>query len=629
MALISVNFPAPWWTPLSYSYESALAGGLRVVAPLGRGCRVAVTSDASAPFDEAKAKPLTAVIDERPVLPAELRMLAKWFGDTWFIGEGFALKSILPAKFFTTEKLEAAPAQPRGKFEAEDLYDADCSRRRARYTELLAEADGGALALFPEVEEASAYWKSLSPGLRAEGALWPQGSAAQWKLWKAVLAGEIRFVVGSPGAAFLPFPSLSAVIMDEENQGSWRTQSHPVYHMRSLLGMRATLAGARFVLGGSMPSSKGFLRAEPKCAESRNEDRLVFVSLRDSLAAEFTALSDTLPISEPLMRDTAEARRSGRWAFWILDRKGYAGELFCDECGDVVRCRRCGSPMRWEERTSSPNKNRRPQASLRRSEGGHSGEPNGDRQSGEANQPFLRCISCGETAELPEKCPNCGGRLLSGRRPGIEALYERADESLRRLYKEVVLLQNGEDKIPKAEELLAKYTNGALLIGTRRLLSLCGTLRPALVGWIDADAEARAQEYDAKARAFSLIWESMQRGEGASERRVVIQSRRPGKGWQEGLRRGWEHFWKRELRERREWELPPYVPMLKIKMPYGAQCLCDSLEEEGFECWLSEESANELWVRTKRFSELKARLDKYFSIARAGKGFPSVLLYLE
>lgn len=598
MALVQAAIPAPWWTPLTYSHDEVLPEGLRVSVPLGRDRRVAVTLAGDAPeaIDPRRLKAVAGVVDDSPAIPEELWRLVKWFGETWFIGAGFAMKTILPTKFFTDEVLPPLPAITPGekKFSADDIYCADLARRYEYYREILGKG-GASLVLFPEVKLAKAFWDSLPKELRGEGALWPVSAPAQWKLWKSARLGEPRFIVGSPGAAFVPLAGLSAIVMDEENQGGWRTQSHPVFHLRSLLGMRATFAGARFVLGGTMPSSKGFLRAEPQCAEEKNDARLIFVSLKDALASEFEALRETLPISEPLIRETAEARRRGKWALWLLDRKGYAGEILCEECGKTLRCKRCGASMRWEESRRS-----------------------------------LRCTACGQREPIPERCPNCGGLLLTGVRPGLEALYERAEGALKHLYKNVLLIQNQDEKMPGADALMREYPGGALVIGTRRILSLCDELDPAVVGWIDADAEARSPEYDAKARAYAMLWESMWRGKGSRERKIVVQSRRPGREWQDALRRGWRVFWRRELKERREWELPPFTPMIKITTPVGtAEKIAPRLEEAAIEYWISEENNEEIWVRTKRFQQLKDILKPFFDIGGTRKGFPTVLLYLD
>ncbi len=331
MPAVHAIFPAPWWTPLSYDWESGLAEGLRVSAPLGRGCRIGVTLNADARFDAEKMKRLRAVVDERPPLPPELWKLIKWFGSTWFIGAGFAMKTLLPSKFFSEEELPPRPeAQEAGPFSAECFYSADCKKRWERYRGVLEEGRPS-LVLFPEAVMARAFWESLPPSVRDGGALWPDSPAKRWKLWKLALAGEVRFIAGPPGAAFVPLAGLASIIMDEEGQGGWLSQKHPIFNARPLLGKRAEFAGARFLLGGSMPSSKIFLGMNPQCAEKNNDARLVFVDTKEAQSSEFAALSGRLCISVPLLRESAAARARGEGAMWLLDRKGYAGELCCDE----------------------------------------------------------------------------------------------------------------------------------------------------------------------------------------------------------------------------------------------------------------------------------------------------------
>lgn len=599
MPLLSAIFPAPWWTHLTYICDAVPPAGVRVLAPLGNAHRVAL-SDGAGKFDgdSAKLKRIDAVLDEFPPLSDELMRLIKWFGDMWFVGTGLAMKTILPSKFFTEEKLPPLKAYAGAcdrKFTCENVYSTDTAQRYERYRAIIESAEH-ALVLFPETKLAGAFWKSLPASLCDEGVLWPKTSSAQWKMWKKARIGEIRFIVGSSAAAFVPLAGLSAIVMDEENAGAWRTRKHPVFHIRAAVGMRAAFARAHLVLGGSMPSSKAFMRANLKCECENKRTQLIFVSLKDAQTSEFETLRETLPISVPLIRETLSARQAHKWAFWILDRKGYASEIICDECGAAIRCPKCASPMRWEERSHT-----------------------------------LRCTACGTRAQIPEKCPNCGGVLLSGSRPGLEALYERARGALTYIYGRIVLIGSGEreTKLPKASELMLEYPDGALAIGTRHLLSLCDELDPAVVGWIDADAETRAPRYDAKAHAFAMVWESMHRGCSA-ERKVVIQSRWPSRGWQDALKCGWRVFWQRELAERREWELPPFEPMLKITLPSGtAQKVTPQLEDSEIDYWVSDETPDEIWVRTKRFSKLTEILRPFYEIGAVRKAFPTVLLYLD
>ncbi len=127
-----------------------------------------------------------------------------------------------------------------------------------------------------------------------------------------------------------------------------------------------------------MPSAKAFLQSGKNLSRSGLRDRLIFVDMKDSSSYDFDGIKDTLPISRPLIRETKETLEKGKWAFWILDRKGYAGEIFCEDCGSPVRCPKCAGVMRWEGRSES-----------------------------------LKCLDAGKEILFPEKCPSCGGPSLS------------------------------------------------------------------------------------------------------------------------------------------------------------------------------------------------------------------------
>lgn len=599
MPIVSVAVPGPWWTPLSYISQTELPEGVRVRVPLGRSYRVGLTVQLIQPQDKIKdLKEIAEVIDKTPALPEELWKTLGWFGDTWFAGPGLAAKTLLHTGFLDGKPLEPMPAendaakQPSVKY----IYEPRDEERRRFYTETLRNTSCGGLILFPEVLLAKQYWESLPCDLKDGGALWPaSGASKQWELWKRARAGEVQFIVGAQGASFVPLHGLSRIIVDDECSLAWRTQKHPVFHWRSLLAARAEFAGAELTLGGRMPSAKAFQRCGASGGKENVSGRLVFVDMRDSANVEIKAVEDSLPVSGPLVRETRACRKRGEWAFWLLDRKGYAGEIFCEDCGSPVRCRRCGGVMRWEGR-----------------------------------QGLLVCSGCHGKIPVPEKCPVCGGPFLKGSRPGLEALKDAAASLLAYSNGNVLFFQGEDDKIPTAKELLKAHPNGGVLVGTRKILSLADGLSPAVIGWIDADAEARSAEYDAKARAFTLLWESAWRGGAPDGRKIVVQSRRPDKGWQRGLSGGWSVFWKSELRERKEWGLPPFVPMLRIRTTKGnGGKFSAELERGGFEFWSSEDSSDEIWVRTRRFDLLKKVLEPYYHIRNTRTGFPRVELSLD
>lgn len=575
-----------------------LPAGVRVRVPLGRDVRVGFVVGVPAASPVENVRSLCDIIDSIPALPRELWETAEWFGKTWFIGLGMALKNILPAKFLAGELLEPLSVEAIGTYEearTEYVYMPEDKARYEAYKDILKTSPVGVLMLFPEISCAKNFWGMLSPTLRKRGALSPEGSAAkQWELWKRARSGDVDFIVGAKRAAFMPLRGFSKVIIDDEKSRGWLTQRHPIVHVRSLAAKRADIAGASLVLGGRMPSSKVFMHAAPKIKEQKCGDRIIFVDIHNSYISKIPGMKEDIPISLPLIRSSAECIQNREWVFWILDRKGYAGEIYCDECGSAIRCEKCGGAVRWLE-------------------------------SGKT----LECMNCAHKKPLPDVCPHCGGSLLAGRRPGLEALCEVAKVLLGDIASSVILVGDGCHP-PSAESLKHDNPEGALLLGTRRILSYTDVLSPSLIGWIDSDAEARGNEYNAKTRAFELIWESAWRGSEPDKRKIIVQSMRPSRGWQVSLKSGSSRFWRCELAERRKWGLPPYIPMIKIVMPKGGGAvLSAALERSSFVFWESEENPDEIWVKTKQFALLSELLAPHFEIKEHKKVYPKVELYLE
>ena len=180
-----------------------------------------------------------------------------------------------------------------------------------------------------------------------------------------------------------------------------------------------------------------------------------------------------------------------------------------------------------------------------------------------------------------------------------------------------------------------KESPSGVMLGTRALLELCDEVRVGMVGWIDADGEARSEEHNAKQRAFSLIWESRWRGLSPLNRRVLLQTRRPASDWQAGLDRGgdgWRTFWRRELRDRRELSMPPFSSLVRAEgAARDIERLYNCLSDGGYECWAADEDGGKsvLWIRTRKLSALRRALVTFFHIERARRGYPSVTVWHE
>lgn len=614
--LISVALPGPWWTQLTYRTHLPCETGARVRVPVGRSSRVGLVlagGDAASGGYEGEIREVAGLLDERPLLPGTIMPLLSWFSDTYLCGVGMAMKTLLPSAFLRGDAPDPGqgdPASARGGAgrvayspDASFVYDPADHDRYARYAGMLS--DGmPALVAFPLYSSAKNFFEFLTTSaafpdeLKKRALLFPHsGAKAEWRAWSRLMSDPSpKIVVGAQSSAMAPVANLGRVIVEDESNNIWRTMRPPIYNVRSLLAKRARLEGASLVLGGRMPSSRAYLRLlESGRLPPKRGRKIFYVDQREAYSPQVEGVQDSLAVSEPLVRETNAALERGAWAIWILDRKGYAGEIVCEECGAAVGCSKCGGVMRWEAPARA--------------------------------EPRVRCVACGVTGALPDICPHCRGRLLSARRPGLEALLPLARAAI---HHPVPILSLEEEGGGVPDKKTAP--RAGLLIGTRAALALCDKLHVGLVGWIDPDGEARSQEYDAKLRAFGLIWESCWRGLKPEERRVLLQSRRPGRDWQRGLAEGWQIFWRGEIRERRRFNLPPFLPLIRLEVAASdARALRAAADREGIDYWEADESGGKrmrIWIRTSRMGLLRALLAPLFDIG-SKKGYPGVTVWYD
>jgi primosomal protein N' (replication factor Y) len=238
----------------------------------------------------------------------------------------------------------------------------------------------------------------------------------------------------------------------------------------------------------------------------------------------------------------------------------------------------------------------------------------------------LYCRRCLNRKKLPEFCSVCHGNYFVGKKPGLEALKSMS----------AAFCEHELDGVKSTKE-------NKLVVGTRKILSLCDKKNVGLVAWIDIDLEAHKTDYTSRFQAFSMIWESLWRGVTKNEasdkineyvnRRVIIQSRSPAKGWQIGLKSGWEYFWDKELAERSELEFPPCKPLIEIEVSIKEnEKLVKLLEESGYivmSSSLPHNGKNYIWLSTSSLSDLKNVLSSRFSIDKSRFGYPRVRILVE
>jgi len=603
--LYDVLLPGPWWHPLTYIGKVPIPRGCRVRVPVGRGERTGVVvscvqrekTSEERPFS---FRPIEYAIDTAPVVPEEILQTLHLAGKHFLCGAGELMKIAFPSPFF-----EGAPVSPlderelpqEGCFRTRFFRKAPDNDRFRHYRDILENGLGrGSLVVFPERKQAERFWEGMEPKVREKGILWPFGTGKRfWEAWKTALKGERNIVVGSMGALFAPLVGLEKVIVEDEGNPAYYTRRFPFINARSLLTYRAKYWKAELLLGGALPSSRTYLFHREKCPDEA-KGRIIFADRRQARELDVRGVKNPLNITDAVLTRTQEAIAAGMTVLWLLDRIGYASGIWCCECGHVLGCEKCGTGLRWE-----------------------------------LHESLAVCPFCRNRENLPEKCPVCGGMLMEGVRPGIEASTRLATGLLgdaTRIHE-----WHGAQKREKSSRrklVKSLEEKGGIVTGSRKALELCDDLNIGLVCWLDADMELLKPSYEVKYKTFRMVWESLWRGRNPEKRKVVLQTFRPGTGWQKGLEKGWHLFWETELAERRELGLPPWKYLVEV---HAGKRIKDEmlslLEKRGFECLDPEPGQELFWVRTAKTEPLRKAVEPFFSVSRSKRGFPRLKVWTD
>lgn len=348
-------------------------------------------------------------------------------------------------------------------------------------------------------------------------------------------AGEIDVIIGPRSALFTPFPSLGVIVMDEEHENSYKSETSPKYHARETAIQIASLCRAAVVLGSATPSLEAYYRA------SLGQYRLYEMKERPGNsvlpAVYITDLRKELKegnrsIFGRKLRDLMEERLDRKeQTILFLNRRGYAGFVSCRACGHVMKCPHC------------------------------------DVSLSEHRNGMLTCHYCGYQERKPGKCPECGSPYLMGFKAGTE----QVEEAIYREFPEARVLRMDADTTRKKEsyeKILSAFADeeADILVGTQMIVKGHDFPGVTLVGVLAADLSLNRNDYRAGERTFQLLTQAAGRaGRGDRPGEVVIQTYQPEHySVVYAARQDYEGFYGEEIAYRELMGYPPVEHMLAV-----------------------------------------------------------------
>ncbi|MEK6264335.1 MAG: primosomal protein N', partial [Clostridium sp.] len=356
--------------------------------------------------------------------------------------------------------------------------------------------------------------------------------------WMRVKFGNANIAIGARSAIFLPFENLGLIVIDEEHEASYKSDSNPKYDTREIAYMKCELENCKLLLGSATPSIESYYKT------TKSELKLITINDRADGAAmpkvEIVDMREELMnnnrsiFSKPLHEGIIEALKRDEQVILFLNRRGFSTFVSCRKCGYVFKCKKCDISLTYHN-----------------------------------SSEYLTCHYCGEKEKLSKTCPSCGSSYVKYFGVGTEKI----EQEINRIFPSARTLRMDFDTTRKKnsyEYIYNTFKNkqADILIGTQMVAKGLDFKDVTLVGVIAADLSLNLPDFRAFERTFQLLTQvSGRSGRGKKEGKVVIQTYNADNlTIQYAANNDYDSFYKNEIMLRETMDYPPFTSILVVTM---------------------------------------------------------------
>ena len=356
--------------------------------------------------------------------------------------------------------------------------------------------------------------------------------------WRRIKRGDVDLVIGTRSAIFAPLSNIGLIVIDEEHEHTYKSESDPKYHARDIAAYRCKLHSSLMLLASATPSLESFYKAKRGTYTmiplrerygGISLPKAVIVDMREELRR-----GNTSPISDRLYKSLLAVKERGEQAILFLNRRGYSSQISCKSCGEVITCPHCSVSLTYHT----------------------------DKYGGK-----LLCHMCGYSAKTPKVCPGCSDDNLSFLGFGTQKLEGEVSKYLEGLG---VMRMDADTTSGKLayDRMLDDFRNGNkdVLLGTQMVAKGHDFPRVTLVGVALADTSLYLCDFRASERTFSLLTQVIGRAGRAKEGGVaVIQTYSPANETiRLACKQDYESFYEGEIAIRKELSYPPFCDLVQL-----------------------------------------------------------------
>ncbi len=354
--------------------------------------------------------------------------------------------------------------------------------------------------------------------------------------YRRIERGEAQISIGTRSSIFAPFSNLGLIILDEEGEHSYKSDTTPRYHARDIAKLRCVWHRATLLLASATPSVESFYAAQTgryhffELKERYGDAVLPDVRLIDMKNEE--QCGNTSPLSDELAERLLQNWQRGEQSILLINRRGYAAFALCMDCGEPVRCPNCSVTLTYH------------------------------RANG-----YLMCHYCGYAVPAQTACPSCGSRQLNMVGTGTQ----KVEDILARSIPDARILRMDTDTVTSRyayEEQFAKFEAGEydILVGTQMVAKGLNFPNVTLVGVLNSDQTLYSNDFRCGERTFSLITQVVGRsGRGRKRGEAYIQTMSPENDIiQNAARQDYPAFYRQEIALRRASLQPPFCDLAVV-----------------------------------------------------------------
>ena len=447
----------------------------------------------------------------------------------------------LQTRVLTDDQQRAVDSIKSDSRTAQLLFGVTGSGKTEIYLTLIAQClqEGkSSIFLVPEISLTPQMLSQLRARFGKNAAILHSGLSAgeRFDEWWRLRTGEAKIAIGARSAIFAPVENLGVIIIDEEHDSSYASETAPRYNTAEIALLRAKQNGCKLVLGSATPSVDTYKKAQEgeiglvRLTKRINQRPLPEITIADMRRE--VRRGNVSAFSSALKEELEKCLQNGKQAILFLNRRGYSQTVICKECGYVAKCEACDVSLTYHR-----------------------------------DEDRLKCHYCGAKYETLPACPDCGSRKLTYAGTGTQRIV--AD--LQKLYPKARILRMDNDTTRGKEghyKILKAFgeQQADLLVGTQMIAKGHDFPSVTLVGILDADMSLHFSDYRSGERTFQLITQVAGRSGRAGEAgKVVLQTFDPEN---EVLRFAtaydYEGFYKNEVSLRAAMMFPPFSKIVRV-----------------------------------------------------------------